>query len=612
MYNEKKYLNIILLINIMENSLEEKIINFRNQLVYLLKNSIKLDGDAMTNFINNVCAFYKQTHDKDVLHLFIVILNDSYLEHKNEKISQLCLKYSMKYLMKHEYEAEICAIGAQHAELINKYDITIGLYSMALLYCKNTTKHIYLNNLAGIYFSIMKSEEGIRTFFAGLDTLKKNITSTNFDDYMCLYSNVFLHLLYQEPKQVNNYERIMELEKPYYLSFIRKKYERLVIKVDNYHNNKIKKIAIISNDFHAHPVGYMILSLIKYYQTIYDKYQLELYILDNGDKVDRVLDFILSFKNEHIIWKKINNTEDEKIIKYIYDEHIDIIIDMMGYTNRNKMSILAYLMTLDKTKRPYIYSYFAFPARSGVCDKKIIDKNIYDLIVKQSSDKNDNIILKYGLQCYHYPVVDIPIQKVKSDIFRIACFNNPNKITDKIIEIWSKILINIPNSVLVLYYKSYQSNMVIQQFISKFENLGVNKNKIQFGFTLLIQLLNLYNTIDVALDPTPYNGGCISSEALYMNTPVICFHPDNDVYDCSVNIDTSYQSAVSYTLNKTLGFDELICHTKNEYINKVIELSKNSEKLNWYHTNIRSIMKEKNLLDSECFMSDFIDKIINI
>jgi len=593
----------------MDNKLEEDV---KNQLLYIIKNLIKLEPDPMSNLINNITDFYKKTHNGEILKLFILILNDYYINHKDDKISQLCVKYSVKYIMKHEYNSDICAIGAQHAELINKYDITIGLYSMVLLNCSEEARHIYLNNLAGIYFSIVKPEFGIKTFLEGLQSLKANMNDTNFKDYMCLFSNLFLHILYQEPEKINEYRKIMDLEKPFFISYVKKMYERLIIKVNNYHNDKIKKIGIISNDFHAHPVGYMILPLIEHYQTIYNKFKIELYMLNNSDKTDKISEYIQSFKNEHIIWKKISDINDEIIIKYIYDEHIDVIIDMMGYTNRNKMSILAYLMTLEKTQRPYIYSYFAFPARSGICDKKIIDKNIYDLIVKQHSEtKEENVILEYGLQCYHYPSIEIPSIKTKSEIFRMACFNNPNKITDKMIEIWAKILIKIPNSVLFLCYKSYLSSMVVKHFIDKFEKLGINKNRLHFSFKLLIQLLNFYNDIDIALDPSPYNGGCITSEALYMNTPVICFHPINSVYNCSVDIDTSYQSAVSYTLNKILGFDELICSTSDEYINKVVEFSNKPEKIEWYNNNIRKKMKEKNLLNSEEFMLDFMDKIVN-
>jgi len=595
----------------MENQIDD---NIKNQLLFLVINKIDIDETGMKNLIINITSQYKKNHNAEILRLFIILLNEYYINHKNDEISKLCVKYSIKYINIHSYDTNICAIGAQHAELIAKYDITIGLYSMALLNCKEEIRHIYLNNLAGIYFSITQPKQGIITFEEALMTIKQNMTNVNFKDYLCIFSNMFLHILYQEPNKINLYETFMNSEKTFFIPYIKKMYEKIDVRIENYHKNQIKKIGIISNDFHAHPVGYMITTLIKYYNSIYEKHNIELYMLNNSDKIDKVYDYIYSFKSDHVIWKNVDKMEDEQLIKYIYDEHIDVIIDMMGYTNRNRMSILAFFTTLDKSKRPYIYSYFAFPAKSGISDKQIIDKNIYDIILQQNPTKKENdnyIILKHCLQCYHYPIIDIVSEKTTSDLFRMACFNNPNKITSKMIEIWSSILIKIPNSILVLQYKAYQSKMVMQNILDKFITYGIRPDRIRFNYLMLIQLLESYNNIDIALDITPYNGGCITSEALYMNTPVICFHPINDVYNCSVNIDISYQSAVSYTLNKTLGLDELICSKSLEYINKVIELSKNREKLNWYHTNIRRLMKENNILDSEEFMMDLIEKIKN-
>ncbi len=46
-------------------------------------------------------------------------------------------------------------------------------------------------------------------------------------------------------------------------------------------------------------------------------------------------------------------------------------------------------------------------------------------------------------------------------------------------------------------------------------------------------------------------------------------------------------------------------------INKIIDLEKNREKLDFYYKNIRKIMKKKNILNSYNFYEDFFEKIIN-
>ena len=135
-----------------------------------------------------------------------------------------------------------------------------------------------------------------------------------------------------------------------------------------------------------------------------------------------------------------------------------------------------------------------------------------------------------------------------------------------------------------------------------FENRGISRERIDVNFLPLSDSLLFYTNIDIALDPFPYNGGTVSSEALYMNTPIITLEGDN------------YVSRVGVSLLSTLGLQKYIAKTREEYIQKVINLARSETELKELHSTIRKKMMETDLLNSVSFTHNFeknINEMIN-
>ena len=81
-----------------------------------------------------------------------------------------------------------------------------------------------------------------------------------------------------------------------------------------------------------------------------------------------------------------------------------------------------------------------------------------------------------------------------------------------------------------------------------FESYGVDSDRIEFTPPTATRFdhLNLYNSIDIALDTFPYHGTTTTCEALWMGVPVITL------------VGEVHAQRVSYSILKNLGLDELI------------------------------------------------------
>jgi predicted O-linked N-acetylglucosamine transferase (SPINDLY family) len=131
-----------------------------------------------------------------------------------------------------------------------------------------------------------------------------------------------------------------------------------------------------------------------------------------------------------------------------------------------------------------------------------------------------------------------------------------------------------------------------QDEIKLFTDRGIDRERIDIGYEALIEALSLYNNMDIVLDPFPYNGGTISSEAIYMNTPIITLE------------GTNYVSRVGVSLLSNLGLNKFIAKTRSEYVEKVVDLARNNSELKLLHQTLRLKMLNSDLANSVTFTNN--------
>ena len=184
---------------------------------------------------------------------------------------------------------------------------------------------------------------------------------------------------------------------------------------------------------------------------------------------------------------------------------------------------------------------------------------------------------------------DILIEDKKcSNNIVFGCFNNPKKINNNVISLWSDILKNIPSSKLILKYKYYKDINIKENIIKTFLKYNINKNRISFlSASQREDYLKDFNKIDISLDPFPYPGGTTTCESLYMGVPVITLKGDNFLSRNSENI----------LINS--NFKKFIADSKKEYKDIALEMSQNISKLN--KQEIRNQFLESSIMDGKNF-----------
>jgi predicted O-linked N-acetylglucosamine transferase (SPINDLY family) len=101
-------------------------------------------------------------------------------------------------------------------------------------------------------------------------------------------------------------------------------------------------------------------------------------------------------------------------------------------------------------------------------------------------------------------------------------FNNIPKLTPHTIRLWSKVLLAVPGSRLILKAPSFTDQGARARYTRLFLGCGVASNRLEFrGPVELSAMMAEYADVDIGLDPMPYNGGTTTLQAMWMGVPVV-------------------------------------------------------------------------------------------
>ena len=117
------------------------------------------------------------------------------------------------------------------------------------------------------------------------------------------------------------------------------------------------------------------------------------------------------------------------------------------------------------------------------------------------------------------------------------------------------------------------------RYLKLFKTSGIQQDRIEFVTLPLerAEYLSQYNSIDIALDPFPFNGGTVSDEALYMSVPLITLAGNTEM------------GRMSMSKLLRLNLKELIAFNVEDYVQIAIDLALDVDKIKKFKTEIRDI-----------------------
>lgn len=409
-------------------------------------------------------------------------------------------------------------------------------------------------------------------------------------DYLIACSNMVVSLNYSDQYSA------VEVRDLHYALADRIESEASRFKKHIYSNkaNKLLRIGYVSADFRDHSVAYFLNDILKYS----DKTKVVNYCYSDVSNSDVVTKRLESYVDH---WRDTSLLDDETLAKTIQKDKIDVLIDLSGHTSGNRLAVFAL------KPAPSQITYLGYPNTTGLkaMDYRIVDKNTDpDGCEKMMSESP--LYIEPCFLSYTPPFKDKPkiskLPALDNGYITFGSFNNLAKISDEVIEAWSKILLATPHSKLCLKAKPYADCNIKNEYFKLFQEAGIDSERLILlsSTKTTHEHLQLYNSIDIALDTFPYNGTTTTFEALWMGVPVVCIKGER------------HASRVSSSVIKTLGVNELVAADQQQYVNIACDFANNLEGLAVLRDELRPRMSQSPLLDGREFTRKFESALLGV
>jgi len=219
-------------------------------------------------------------------------------------------------------------------------------------------------------------------------------------------------------------------------------------------------------------------------------------------------------------WHSAVALSDEKFARRIRDDGIDVLIDLSGHTEHNRLSVFAW------KPAPVQATWVGYLATTGVAAIDYLIADSWTLPESQEANFTERIWrLPESYLCFTPPVAPTPVTPLPAlthGRITFGSFNNLTKINDDVVALWARVLQAVPDSQLFLKAKQFEGALVRQGIAERFAVHGIDAGRlILTSFVPMAEYLTPYQKVDIALDPFPYPGITTTVESLWMGVPVL-------------------------------------------------------------------------------------------
>ncbi len=344
------------------------------------------------------------------------------------------------------------------------------------------------------------------------------------------------------------------------------------------------RVGFVSGDFRTHSVAHFFEPIA----SAHNRDDIKCILYSNSNTQDAVSERLRASTDG---WRDVRQLSDDALLELIRSDQIDILVDLSGYTESNRLAVFA------RRAAPVQVTYLGFPNSVGL---PTIDFRITDAITDPHSladgwHTERLLHLPYSQWCFRpfgSPMPPGPLPAHEAGFVTFGSFNDLTKVSDTLLGCWKDILTKVPTSHLRL--TRIRSPTRAAEIVAFFQKSGIDAERIEcMPYRREVPYGLQFAGVDIALDPYPYNGVTTSCESLYVGVPVISLHGRHCV------------SRSGLSILSALGLSELAAATPGQYVDIAVALANDLNRLEQLRLGLRDRFERSPLRDEKRFADDF-------
>jgi predicted O-linked N-acetylglucosamine transferase (SPINDLY family) len=339
------------------------------------------------------------------------------------------------------------------------------------------------------------------------------------------------------------------------------------------------RVGYFSLHFHEHPMAYMHVNLFERL----DRSAFEVIALSYGqDDRSAMRARLLKAFDRFIDIGKLNDLEAAQLIQR---EQVDILVDLSGFTAGNRAAILGY--------RPAPIQVNGQGFGMGV--------PFMDYVVSDPVTAPDH--LREAM--YREKVVRLPDTWITTDTsqaiaeatpsradeglpetgFVFCCFGTHYRIAPAVLDVWMRLLVQVPGSVLWLRHDSDASRA---NLIKEAEARGIAADRLVFARRVALDVhLARHRLAGLFLDTFPCGVQTTASHALWAGLPLL------------TTLGETFVSRTTASILQAAGLPELVASSLADYEALALALARDPERLEALHGKLAANLAKAPLFDGE-------------
>lgn len=337
-------------------------------------------------------------------------------------------------------------------------------------------------------------------------------------------------------------------------------------------------IGYVSTEFHDHVVGRNLLPILE--QHDHREFQVICYAAEpNTDWLTARLQACAD------LWRDTLGVPDEALAAQIRADGVDVLVDLSLHMAHNRLLVFA------RQPAPVQITFAGYPASTGV---ETIPYRLTDPFLdppeNDSFYSEESLRLPHSFWCFDSlepgPEPNA-LPALRAGHVTFGCLNNFCKVNPAVLDLWARVLRQIPASGLLLLAPRGQCRTQILDFFSA---RGIDPSRVEFlTKSPRSEYLRWHHRIDLILDTFPYNGHTTSLDAIWMGVPVVSLTGQHAV------------SRAGFSQMSNLGLTDLVAFSEDDYVTIATQLARDLPRLAELRATLRPRLQASPLMDAPRF-----------